>query len=88
MKNKIIVTTLAYNYVIRYDFLDKEFVKIVCQVFEIKLQCLIKHKQIWKFDNKVINLIISISIIDIYTKNFTLLLITKLENYLIIFSQL
>ena len=37
-------TILVNIYTTRYSFIDKKFVKIVCQVFEIKLQCLIKPK--------------------------------------------
>ena len=37
---------LADTYVTGYGFIDKRFAKIFCQVFEIKLQRLIKPKQI------------------------------------------
>ena len=39
-------TKLADTCATRYDFIDEEFVKIVCQVLEIKPQCLIKPKEI------------------------------------------
>lgn len=35
---------LANTYTIGYSSIDKKFVETVCQVFEIKLQCLIKSK--------------------------------------------
>ena len=34
--NKIIATTLANTCATKYDFIDKKFVKTICQVFEIK----------------------------------------------------
>lgn len=34
--NKIIAITLANTYAIGYDFLDKKFLKTICQVLEIK----------------------------------------------------
>ena len=37
---------LANTYATKYDFIDKKFVKIVCQILEIELQCMIKSKQI------------------------------------------
>ena len=44
--NKIMTITLANTCATRYGFIDKEFMKIVCQVLEIKPQRLIKPKQI------------------------------------------
>lgn len=35
---------LANTFAIRYNFINKEFAKTVCQVLEIKLQYLIKLK--------------------------------------------
>lgn len=37
-------TTLANTYAIRYNFIDKKFADIFCQIFEIKLERLIKFK--------------------------------------------
>lgn len=46
LENKIIATTFANICVIEYGFINNKFAKIVCQVLEIELQCLIKLKQI------------------------------------------
>ena len=32
---------LANIYATRYEFVNKKFVEIICQIFEIKSQCLI-----------------------------------------------
>lgn len=83
--------TLANSYATRYSFIIKKFANIVYQIFKIKLQCLIKFKQIQKFDNRVtksiIHAIYFIFIISTYIKNLAPLLISKLRNYLIILSQ-
>ena len=42
--NKIKTTTLADTYATEYRFIDEEFGETICQVLEIKLQCLIKSK--------------------------------------------
>ena len=39
-------TTLADTCITEYSFIDEEFAKTICQVLEIKLQRLIKPKQI------------------------------------------
>ena len=44
LKNKIMDITLANTCATRYGFIDKEFAKKICQVFEIELLCLIKPK--------------------------------------------
>ena len=84
------VTILANTCATRYDFIDEEFTKIVCQVLEIEPQCLIKPKQMQKFDGKapksITHAIYPTLTIGIYTKNLTPLLITKLENHLMILS--
>lgn len=36
LADKIIVIVLANIYTTRYDFIDKKFVKIVCQVLKVK----------------------------------------------------
>ena len=46
LRNKILAIILANTYATGYVFITEEFAKIVCQVFEIKLQYLIKPKQI------------------------------------------
>lgn len=33
LENKIVIILLANTYTIRYSFMNKEFVEIVCQVF-------------------------------------------------------
>ena len=75
-------TTLANTCAIRYGFINKEFAETVYQVFEIELQCLIKPKQIQRFDGRatkpIIPAIYPILTIGTHTKNLTLLLITKL----------
>ena len=50
--NKLIATTLANTCATGYGFIDKEFAETVCQILEIKPQCLIKLKQIQRFDGK------------------------------------
>ena len=66
--------------------------KKVCQVLEIKSQCLIKPKQIQRFDGKAakpITYAIYLTLtIDTHTKSLALLLITKLGNHSIILDQL
>ena len=37
---------LANTYITRYDFINEKFAEIVCQVFKIEPQYLIKPKQI------------------------------------------
>lgn len=72
--------------------MDKKWIKTDCSVLEIKPQCLIKPKQIQKFNSKAFKPfsypIYPILTIDTYTESFFLLLITKFENYFIIFGQL
>ena len=40
------ITILANTCATGYDFTDEKFTETVCQVLDIKLQCLIKSKQI------------------------------------------
>ena len=91
LENKIKAKNIANTCAIRYGFIDKKFEKTVCQVLEIKPQCLIKPKQIQKFNGKatkpIIHTIYSILTISTHTKSFILLLIMKLENHPIIFGQ-
>lgn len=35
---------LANTYAIGYDFIDEKFIEIICQIFEIKSQYLMKLK--------------------------------------------
>ena len=85
-------TILANTYAIGYIFIIEKFAETVCQVFEIESQCLIKPKQLKKFDNRaakpIIHAIYLILIIGTDTKSLAFLLITKLGNYSMIFSQL
>lgn len=46
IKNKIMVTILANIFATGYGFINEKFVKTICQILEIKLQYLIKPKQI------------------------------------------
>lgn len=46
LRNKIMATLLVNIYATRYSFINKKFVEIVYQVFEIEPQCLTKPKQI------------------------------------------
>ena len=80
--------TLANTCATRYSFIDEEFAKTVCQILEIKPQCLIKPKQIQRFDGRaakpITHAIYPTLTIDTHTENLTSLLITKLENHLMI----
>ena len=86
--NKIKATTLANICATGYDFIDEE---TVCQALEIKLQRLIKPKQIQEFDGRAANpityAIYLILTISIHTESFAPLLITKLGNHLMILSR-
>lgn len=53
LRNKSNAIILVDIYTIRYDFINKKFVKIVCQIFKIEFQYLIKLKLIKRFDGKV-----------------------------------
>lgn len=44
LKNKIMAIILADTCAIKYGFINEKFEETVCQVLEIKLQCLIKPK--------------------------------------------
>ena len=46
LENEIMATILTNTYATRYSFIDEKFAEIVCQVLKIKLQSLIKLKQI------------------------------------------
>lgn len=79
------------TFVCGYDFINKEFIKKVYQVFQIKPEYLIQLKQIQKLDTRAAKLITYIIflvlIVDIYTESLAPLFVIKLENYLMIFSQ-
>lgn len=81
---------LANTFVTRYGFINTKFAKKVYQIFEIKSQCLIKQKQIQKFNSKaakfITYVIYPILTMDTYIKSLALLFIIKLGNYLMIFS--
>ena len=85
------VTISTNTYVTGYSFINKKFAEKVCQVFETKLQFLIKPKQIQGFDDRaaksIIHNIYLILTVDTHTKNLAPLLITKLRNYYIILDQ-
>ena len=84
-------TILTNTCAIGYSFIDEKFVETVCQVLEIKPQCLIKLKQIQRFNGRaakpITHAIYPILTIGTHTENLTLLLITKLGNYPMIFGQ-
>ena len=88
--NKIMAIILANTGATRYNFIDEEFIEIICQVLEIKPQYLIKPKQIQRFDSRtakpITHAIYFTLIFDIYTESFAFLLVINLENYLIILS--
>ena len=81
--------TLADTYAFGYGFINKKFVEIICQILEIKLQCLIKPKQIQEFNSRagkpITHAIYLILNIGNHIENLTLLLITKLGNHPMIF---
>ena len=89
--NKIMATTLADTCATGYGFINEEFVEIVCQILEIKLQRLIKHKQIQEFDGRaakpITHTIYLTLTVGTHTENFALLLITKLGNYPMILGR-
>lgn len=91
LRNKIKVTILADICATRYSFIDEKFVKIIYQVLKIASQHLINPKQIQKFDGRaakpIIYAIYLTLTIGTHTENFAFLLITKIENYPIIFGQ-
>ena len=82
--------TLANTCTTRYGFIDEEFAEIICQVLKIKLQRLIKLKQIQRFDGRPVKSIthaIDLSLtIGIHIENLALLWITKLGNHPMIFG--
>ena len=44
LKNKIKVIILTNSYIIGYNFMKKEFIETIYQIFKIKLHCLIQLK--------------------------------------------
>lgn len=90
--NKIERILLANICVIKNSFMDEKFAEKVYQILEIKLQRLIKPKQIQEFDSRaakyVSYAIYLILIIDNYIESFAHLLIIKLGHYFMIFGQL
>ena len=89
--NRIMAKTLANTYATGYGYIDEKFVEIVCQVFEIKPQRLIKIKQIQKFDGRAAKLITHaiypIFTVGIHIESLDFLFITKLGNHPMILSQ-
>ena len=53
--NRIMATTLANICATGYGLIDKKFAKTICQVLEIKPQCLIKPQQIQGLIVKLLN---------------------------------
>ncbi len=91
LKNKIMDILLADTCTTGYGFIDEEFEKTVCQVLEIELQCLIKPKQIQKFDGRATKPITyaiypTLTIVT-HTKSLAFLLITILRNYPMVLDQ-
>ena len=83
--------TLADTYTTEYGFIDEKFAETVCQVLEIKPQCLIKPKQIQRFDGRaakpITHAIYPTLTISIHTENLASLLITKLRNHPMILGR-
>ncbi len=89
--NKIKAITLANTCATGYSFIDEEFAETVCQVLEIKLQCLIKPKQIQGFDDRaakpITYTIYPTLTVGTHTESLAPLLITKLGNHLMILCR-
>ena len=89
--NKTRATTLVDTYATGYGFINEEFAETVCQVLEIKLQRLIKPKQIQRFDGRaakpITYAIYPILTIGAHTESLAPLLITKLRNHPIILGR-
>lgn len=68
------VLILVNSWAIGYDFIDEKFADTVCQIIEIQSQCLIKFKQIQRFNGRairsIIHFIYSILTINLYNENF------------------
>lgn len=92
LNNNINTKIFADIYIARYDFNNEKFVKIICQMFQIEFQYLIKLKLIKRFDSRVTQsityIIYPILSIKNNMKSFTSLLIIKLSQYFIILSHL
>lgn len=84
-------TILTNTYTILYGCINKEFAKTICQVLQIQSQRLTKPKKIPRFDNTnakpISHAIYPTQTICTHGQNLTLLVITKLENHLIILGQ-
>ena len=84
--------TLANTCATGYGFIDEKFAETVCQALEIKPQRLIKPKQIQRFDGRaakpITHIIYPTLTIGNHTESLAFLLITKLENHLMIFGRL
>ena len=85
-------TILANTCATGYGLIDEKFVEKVCQVLEIKPQCLIKPKQIQEFNDRaakpITYAIYLILTIGTHTESLAPLLITKLENHLMMLGRL
>ena len=90
-RNKIMVIILTITCTTRYSFINEEFIETVCQILKIEPQCLIKPKQIQRFDGRVAkpitHAIYPSLTFDTHTKSLVSLLLTKLENHPIILCQ-
>ena len=90
--NKIRATTLADTCATGYDFIDEKFAETVCQVLEIEPQCLIKPKQIQRFDGRnakpITHAIYPTLTVGDHIESLALLLITKLRNHFMILGRL
>ncbi len=89
--NKIKATTLVDTCATGYGFIDEEFAETVCHVLEIEPQCLIKPKQIQRFDSRaakpITHVIYPTLTVGTYTESLTPLLITKLGNHPMILGR-
>lgn len=91
-KKEKIITRLVDIYSLRYNFHNKNFLKIISQVLKIANKCLIEAKKIKKFNNLVLKFIIQIIKLAFINRTYTEILlsflITTFENYPIIFCNL
>ena len=85
------VIILANTCATGYSFIDEEFAETVYQVLVIKLQCLIKPKQIQGFDGRaakpITHAIYLTLTISTHIENLVPLLITKLGNHPMILGR-
>ena len=82
--NIIKETILVSTCVTRFFFIKQNFLGIFCKKLKIQLQCLIKTKQIQRFDGKaacpITHALYPTLSIRNYTKSLVFLLLTKLRQ--------